>query len=392
MINIKQSIIDLWLQAKQRWFPAKEDRTVPLDQVSRFYQSDFYLSLDPGLRSTFYDGPLGGLDSRITPRKEMVFLTDCLQLWQSGRNISCCIYGEKGTGLSTLLNIFTSLLKKQNQDYKLLSLEKRLTSEQDVIAVLSTLFGLDTQEQKLNDFIHTINELPKSVIVMDNVHFLVQRSLEAQIVVDSLSSIILSSRGHHLWVLAGEEQAWRRLCYGYQFEHLFSHQQHIANYNDSQIRDLLINRFAYAGFHTINDIAIDKLSDEKSPVNEIAKRSKGCVELGIFYCLNNLTYGVTPKSLIITSPLEVDTTPLKQLSQIELFTLSEICTHGQISAKEHHTIFRISLNESKMILERLRVLGILDKNEKSNYSDTYGLKLIISAVVIRHLISMNYLY
>ena len=246
--------------------------------------------------------------------------------------------------------------------------------------------------KKLNDFIHTINELPQCVVVMDNVHFLVQRSLDAQIVIDCLSSIILSSRGHHLWVLSGEEQSWRRLCYGYHFEHLFSHQQHIANYTDSQIRDLLIKRFSYAGFHAINDITIDQLGNEKSPINEIAKRSKGCVELSIFYCLNNLTYGVTPKSLFITSPLEIDTTPLKQLTQIELFTLSEISTHGQLSAKEHQNIFRISLNESKMLLERLRVLGILDKNEESNYSDTYSLKLIISAVVIRHLISMNYLY
>lgn len=106
MINIKQSITELWLETKQRWFPSKENNAVPLDQISRFYQTDFYQSLDESLKSAFYDGPLGGLDSRVLARKDVDFLSQSFSLWQHGRNLSCAIYGEKGTGLSTLLNIF----------------------------------------------------------------------------------------------------------------------------------------------------------------------------------------------------------------------------------------------------------------------------------------------
>lgn len=392
MINIKQSISDTWLEAKERWSPSKEDTTVPLDQVSRFYQTDFYISLDDSLKSAFYDGPLGGLDSRIIERKDMEFLTDCFRLWQGGRNVSCGIYGEKGTGLSTLLNMFTQELKQQNQAFKLLSLERRLSTEQDVIDIIGRLLAIEPNTYELTDFIEAIHQVPAQVIVLDNIHFIVQRTIDAQIVIDTLSAIILATRGLHFWVLASEEQAWRRLCYGYQFEHLFSHQQQVPNFNERQIRDLLIKRFSYGGFHTINDIAIEELAQEKSPVNEVAKRSKGCVELGLFYCLNNLTYGTKPQSIFIMSPQEVDMTALKKLTQIELFTLAEISTHGQLSIKEHHRIFRISLNESKMILEHLRVLGLLDKNEEIARSDAYSLKLITSAVVIRYLISMNYLY
>ena len=392
MINIKQSISDTWLEAKERWFPSKEDSTVPLDQVSRFYQTDFYLSLDAGLKSAFYDGPLGGLDSRIIERKDIEFLQDCHRLWKSGRNVSCGIYGEKGTGLSTLLNMFAHDLKQQDQTYKLLSLERRLSSEQDVIEVIGRLLNVESKEYQLDQFIEAINQLPAQVVIIDNIHFLVQRTVNAQVVIDTLSAIILASRGLHFWVLASEEQAWRRLCYGYQFEHLFSHQQQIPNFNERQIRDLLIKRFSYGGFHTINDISIEELAQEKSPINDVAKRSKGCVELGLFYCLNNLTYGTKPQSIFIMPPQEVDMTALKRLTQVELFTLAEISTHGQLSIKEHHRIFRISLNESKMILEHLRVLGLLDKNEEITRSDAYSLKLITSAMVIRYLISMNYLY
>lgn len=392
MINIKQSITKLWLETKQRWFPSKENNAVPLDQISRFYQTDFYQSLDESLKSAFYDGPLGGLDSRVLARKDVDFLSQSFSLWQHGRNLSCAIYGEKGTGLSTLLNIFIHQLKQQNQAYKLLTLEKRLTDEQDVIDTLAKAMGLTEGTYKLDDFIQALSELPSCVIVLDNLHFLVQRTLGAQAVIDCLGAIILATRGHHFWLLGAEEQTWRRLCYGYRFENLISHQHHIANFTDSEMRDLLIKRFAYAGFHTINDIATDTLHSEKSPINDIAKRSKGCVELGFFYCLNNLTYGTKPQSLLIMPAQEIDMGPLKKLNKIELFTLAEISTHGQLSVKEHAGLFRMSTNESKMTLEHLRVLGIVDQGDEFHNRDTYSLKLIISAVVIRYLISMNYLY
>lgn len=392
MPNITQWLTEQWHQTKLTWFSNQEDNTVPLDQISRFYQSSFYLSLDEGLKSAFYDGPLGGLDSRVIKRKDMEFLNQSFTLWQHGRNVSCAIYGEKGTGLSTLLNMFIHQIKSQDQTYKLLSLEKRITSEQDVTDTLARLVGLTEGPYKLDDFIDAFCQLPPTVIILDNLHFLVQRTLGAQAVIDCLGAIILASRGHHFWLLAAEEQSWRRLCYGYQFENLISHQHHVSNLNDSEMRELLINRFSYAGFHTINEIPIEKLHNEKSPINDIAKRSKGCVELGLFYCMNNLTYGTKPQSLLIMPAQEIDVTSLKKLTQVELFTLAEIATHGQLSAREHARIFRTNLNESKMTLEHLRVLGIVDQNDEASRSDAYGLKLIISAVVIRYLISMNYLY
>lgn len=392
MPNIRDWFSQPWQQFKQRFMVSNDDRMVPLDQVSRFYQSNFYQSLDANLKSAFYDGPLGGLDSRIIHRKDVDTLMSYFKLWQQGRNISCAIYGEKGTGLSTLLNTVLQEVKQGDQHYKMIPLEKRIQSEQDFFNTLSKSLGVEEKTYTLDEFIACLLQLPPSVIAIDNLHFLVQRTLDAQAVVDSVSAIIIASAGHHFWLLASEEQAWRRLCYGYGFEQLVSHQHHVANFNESDMRELLINRFAYAGFHTINDIATEKLHSEKSPINHIAKRCKGCVELGLFYCLNNLTYGTKPQSILLMPADEIDMTSLKKLSQKSLFTLAEISTHGQLSPKEHSKVFRMEINESKRLLEHLRRLGVLDKNEDANSHDGYSLKLIISAVVIRYLISMNYLY
>lgn len=381
-----------WSQIQPQWLKSKEDETIPLDQVSRFYQSDIYHSLDAELKSAFYDGPLGGLDSRIIERSDIDFLNESYQLWEQGRNVSCAIFGEKGTGLTTLLNCFTSRLKQKNKSHSLLTLNKRLSDERDIIAVLVKQFGLEDKPYKLDDFIQLLQSQPPATIILDNVHFLVQRTLAAKGVIHCLSTIVLATRGHHFWLLSCEEQAWRRLCYGYQFENLISHEHHVLNLNESQMRTLLINRFSYAGFDTINDLSLEKLPKEKSPLNDITKRSKGCIELALFYCLNHLTYGTKQKSILLMPPKEIDTSPLKKLSQDALFTLAEISTHGQLSPKEHMNVFRMDINQSKMLLEHLRVLGILDQNEDANHSQAYKLKLVISAVVIRNLISMNYLY
>ncbi len=113
-------------------------------KVSRFYQSDAYRSLDHAITSAFFDGPLGGLDQRILSRKEDDVLMHSYSLWKQGRSISCAIYGEKGTGLSTYLNVFSAQLKKTEQSYKTLSLEQRLSDVQSVILALSKLFKMES--------------------------------------------------------------------------------------------------------------------------------------------------------------------------------------------------------------------------------------------------------
>ncbi len=159
-------------------------------------------------------------------------------------------------------------------------------------------------------------------------------------------------------MIACEEQAWRRLCYGYQFQNIFSNQHLISNYNDAQIKELLIKRISYAGITKVNGIELDLLSNEKSPLNAIAKKSKGCIELGIFYCLSTLTSGMSQNELFFNAPLEIDTGSFKELSQLDLFTLAEIATHGQLTPKEHHLIFRISLNQSKIDFRTLTRSGL----------------------------------
>jgi len=392
MANSFSWFSDTWLKMKTSLFKNKDDSSIPLDQVSRFYQSELYQSLDAEIKSAFYDGPLGGLDSRIIERKDLAFLNTSHQLWENGRNISCAIYGEKGTGLSTLINLFLNDLKQRNKTYKQINFIKRLSDEHDVIDAFCKQLNISMPEYKLDSFIDQLNDLPPMVIAVDDLHYLVQRTMSAQKVINCISTIILASRGHHFWLFAAEEQSWRRLCYGYQFDSLISDQHHVSNFTDKQIHELLIKRFSYAGFNSINDVSLETLSPDKGTLQEISKRSKGCIELGLFYCLSHLTHGTKPKSIFLRTPQDIDTSALKKLTQNELFTLAEICVHGQLSPKEHAKVFRTHDNESKMILEHLRVLGILDQIEEPSHNQAYKLKLIISAVVIRYLISMNYLY
>ena len=58
-----------WQQIRLVVMPTSEDTTTPLDQVSRFYQSDAYKSLDHSVTSAFFDGraPLYVLPSTCPP-------------------------------------------------------------------------------------------------------------------------------------------------------------------------------------------------------------------------------------------------------------------------------------------------------------------------------------
>lgn len=369
-----------------------EDKFIPLDQVTRFYQSDFYLALDEKLRDSFTDMPLPGDDPRIIQRSTMAQLTNAVQAWQEGRNLSVAISGEKSSGLTTLLNGFILYLKDNKISHQHLPLDERLTSALEITTLVKELFRLRSDPIGLDNLIMHINELKPKVIVLDNLHFLVQRTGSAQRIIDTLGAIILGTRGHHLWVLGCEEQAWRRLTYGYEFEHVFSHLIHLDNFSRSEMNELLVTRFRCAGFTHINEVLLDELKNTKTPIDAISRKSKGCIELALFYCLANMQYGTGKHKVFLQRPLTIDVSALKELDNTELFTLAEICTHGQLSASEHRVIFRTTLNQSKMALEHLRVLGLLDQVEPGNRREAYQLKLIASSMIIDHLIAANYLY
>ncbi len=370
----------------------RDDSMVPLDYVTRFYQSDYYHSLSPALRSAFYAGPLGAMDQRIESERGVEFLKTALEQWQAGRSHSYAVFGETGTGLSTLLNVYTGILKKQDIPFNLIPFDDRISTTQSLVETLFQPLGIEYTSSAIDNIISAINQLDPKVIMLDNVHFLVQRSVKSQSLIDTFSAIILATRSKHLWIVGCEEQSWRRLSYGYGINDSFSHEHHLENFTEEKIRKLLIARFAYAGFDTINGQPIGTSKNEKSPIYSIARKSKGCIELGLFYCLNNFTHGTNEKSVFLSMPKDIDTTMLKKLGDLDLFTLAEICTHGQLTAREHQNIFRCTLNKSKVVLEKLRVLGLLDHDEDGRRHDAYVLKLIVSAVVIRYLISINYLY
>ena len=380
-----------WNQVSALW-KKDEANLIPLDQVSRFYQSDQYQSLDAEVKSAFFDGPLEGLDQRTIDRKDLQFMQDTLNSWQQGRSISCAMSGEKGTGLSTLFNQFGAKLKHQQVKHKIVRINKRLSSESDVIFAFGNTLNVLDMATELDKFIEQLLSMPPTVIMVDNTHFMVQRTLHAHEVIDALTAMILGTRGHHLWIVGCEEQAWRRLSYSYQFENLFSHVHTVANFTEAEIKSLLAARFAYCGAKTVNGVSLEQLAKDKSPLSSIVKKSKGCVELALFYCLNQLTHGLEPHSFQVNNPQDIELGAFKKLTQHELFTLAELAAHGQLSIKEHQKIFRTTASQSKRLLEHLRVIGLLDKTDDLHQQDAYVLKLIISAVVVRYLISMNYLY
>lgn len=369
-----------------------EDKYIPLDQVTRFYQSDFYCALDEKLRDAFTDLPLAGNDNRLIQRSTMLQLRNAVQAWQEGRNLSMVINAEKSSGLTTLLNSFALHLKENKISHQYTTLNERLTSPLDITTLVKELFHLRSDPIGLDNLIVHINSLKPKVLILDNLHFLVQRTAAAQSVIDTLGAIILGTRGHHLWVLGCEEQAWRRLNYGYEFAHVFSHTVTLQNFSRSEIHELLITRFHSAGFTHINEVPLADLKKTKTPIDAIARKSKGCIELALFYCLANMQYGTSQYKVFLQRPLGINISALKNLDNNELFTLAEICTHGQLSPSEHRVIFRNTLNQSKMALEHLRVLGLLDQVAPGNRREAYELKLIASSMIINHLIAANYLY
>jgi hypothetical protein len=123
----------------------------------------------------------------------------------------------------------------------------------------------------------------------------------------------------------------------------------------------------------------------------VHKLSNGKPDLAFFYFLTSLLFDTGAEPLNMQAPVALDFSALKQLLSEELFTLAEVAAHGQLTLSEHRAVFRVSEQESRLLLERLYHQCLLDK-DPSAVEPTYRLVPLYSDAVTRYLSNANFLY
>ncbi len=114
----------------------------------------------------------------------------------------------------------------------------------------------------------------------------------------------------------------------------------------------------------------------------------------LYFLLLCSRYERNTKSLFLSPPNRLDIAFLKDMDRFHLMTLAELAGHGVLSVGEHLEIFRVTEARSKMTLEYLEQLKLIELIVDRNNSNekTYDLLPFIHHSVTSALEQLNLLY
>lgn len=334
----------------------------------------------------FAPDPLAWQDPRFVGRElALAALEKVVAQWREGNGRLAVLVGPPGCGLTSTLN----QLREQAERVSYLSLPHRPCSNADVMRLLQSVFSLDTAPTSTSAAIELINNLPPSIILLDDGHMLLARKMGNGAALQTLGAVLLATQERHCWVLACAKQAWRRLCFMYGCHRLFVHVVEIEYFTEPELTQSVEARLYGLGYQW--QVRVGLKEGERDPLapyfSLLHDHAEGHPQLGYFLLLQALIVEEQGQLLALEDIPRLDVAGLKSCADDELFSLAEIYAHGGLHKVEHETLFRLAPDQSLVRLEQLRQLGLLVRDQSN-----YRLAPLMAQATVQHLVNANRLY
>ncbi len=338
---------------------------------------------------------------RIEPLEEEKFYeprtreVDAVQLafnnWKLGRYAPVVLIGEKGSGLTTIVNF---LVKGVVSGTEITRIDVVKATEHD--DYLLKLFGgaLKKVFTDYTEIIRHLNSLSvKRCIIIENIHHLFIRKIGGFTTLKFLFEIISATNQSVFWIVTSNLYGWNYLERVLTIGDYFSYSVKLAPLTDTQIVDIILKRHRVSGFNINFEPSPDdqlnksfqKSDDEEKQkylmdkyFSELNGFARSNLSISLFFWMRS-TREVVNDVITIGSLEGLDFSFLQDLSDEKIFTLNALLIHDGLTVEQHSLVFHQSVYKSRLILLLLADDGIITKS-KNGY--------IINPLLYRQTVSL----
>jgi hypothetical protein len=353
------------------------------------------------------DGVDVGWEELLVPReKKLDVVGRAFNRWQRQHAASVAVFGEKGSGKTTLVRMARRQLFPEHR-FVSAPLASTVRGPAELARQLAGLFELDEHDD-LDSLADAIASGKPVVAVLEDAHHLFERTVGGFDVVFDFLDLLSRTRHRVFWILTMDGYAWEYLDRILGIGQHFAFQVNTTTLEADKLERAIMARHEVSGYALRFEAEeADEAEDRarawrpfrrrqqgrlsrreearRAFFRELNEIAEGNIFQGMFYWLRAIA-SVEEYTLVLRPPRMMDMEFLEQMPLFDLHTIAAIVLHGGFSAEQHARVFQMNPASST-----LHLAALADANLLFRFDDEYKINKVLYRPLVRLLRRRNLL-
>lgn len=320
--------------------------------------------------------------------------------WTKGRFAPVFIYGERGSGATTLINFSLKKINPYSFVYRT-SVDKTIYLEDDFLRYLTKFLNAHDIKSfdELADWLNNLDS--RQVIVIENLQNLFLRIVGGFQSIQKLFELISKTNKNIFWITTCSLYASKYLSKTVNIHEYFSYEILLDKLEDTQIINIILKRHRVSGYDLyftpteldLKQSSFRKLSEDeqqkllkKKYFAHLNKMVKSNISLAQLFWLRSIS-SIKNNTIVVNSLNDLDFSFMVSLSDTKVFTLAGLLIHEGLSLNDLSLVFNQSNQSSKTIL-----ISLLDDGIIFNDNEYFKINPLLYRQTVNLLISRNILH
>lgn len=334
----------------------------------------------------------------VNREKELTLLRQSYKDWSKDRFITVSIIGDKGSGVTSLVNMFLKDLERKEQ-VTITKLNHKIYTPEDYYSFFSELF----EQEKFGSNDEIINYLNRSdsfrIVIIENLQHMFLKQVHGFDCMNLLFDLMANTMKKVLWIGIYTLHSWRYLDRTIHVSNYFTSEVFVEPLNEVIIEEIIYKRNALSGFQinflpdieskrskVFKRLEPEEMQDylQKRFFSILTKLSNGNISLAMLYWLRSIQK-VSEDTIDVLPIFEVDFSFIKNLSSDELFTLQALILHDGLCLDDFSRVMDKPIGVCRNLLSPMLEKGLLIRPKQK-----FNINPIIFKSVSVYLSSKNF--
>lgn len=344
---------------------------------------------------------------------EIKMIKEAFQNWHRGRFASTVVVGEKGSGITTLINFF---LKQSNprliQSCHLIRAQRlyQMHREEELLEYLKSFFPQENINS-MDELITLMKQSEKPIIfIFENLEHFFLRKVGGFKCLKLLFELISKTNQQVFWLCSCTLYTWHYLDKTIRISDYFEYIVELRPIEHQQLREVILRRHRVSGYRVRYEASgEDRLKKKFQKMDE--EQQQDYLEDEYFKDLNHITSGnfsiaqlfwmrsthkVTEDTIHIGSLKEYDFSFVKSIPLHHMLTLHSLLLHDGLRENQYQDLVEYRRSESDPMSKpgksSLSLIQLLDDGFITKKEDVYLINPLLYRQVVSLLKTKNFLH